>query len=305
MLYPNPDMLLRIAQGDAYCMATEYVKLPRDQAIVDEALDFVHYCKHPTHNLPAGSYTDDTQMSIAVAEVIDAEQCCGLPDGDGFLMDKMVFAVSFVRCFRRDRRNGYSRNFQKFLESVYSGEEFLSKIKTDSDKNGAAMRAVPIGVLARPDIVLGVARNQARITHDTPGGILSAQAVALMSHYALYESMPLETEPLYDYCIKHLPAFDLLESPPDGPVKGPGVGIATARAVFHLLSERDSLLTTLEKVIRLGGDTDTVGAITLGIASCRVKTPLPDFFEYGLEPGGPFGVPFLKALGKHLMNVTG
>jgi hypothetical protein len=65
----NDLMLVRIAQGDAYGMATEYIKLPRDQATQDQALEFTKYVANPKHNLRPGQYTDDTQMSLAVPEV--------------------------------------------------------------------------------------------------------------------------------------------------------------------------------------------------------------------------------------------
>ena len=69
MKYPNPLMLLRIAQGDAYGMAVEYIR-PEHEPLREQALNFESYGKHPTHKILAGQYTDDTQMSIGVAEVI-------------------------------------------------------------------------------------------------------------------------------------------------------------------------------------------------------------------------------------------
>ena len=90
MKYPNPNMLLRIAQGDAYCMATEFIKLPAYENLKQEALKFEKYLKHPTHTLGAGRYTDDTQMSIAVAEVLL---------GDYGNISRESFAEAFVKPF--------------------------------------------------------------------------------------------------------------------------------------------------------------------------------------------------------------
>ncbi len=95
MMNPNPWMLVRIAQGDAYGMATEYISLPKHQGVKDAALEFRRYCENPVHPIRAGVYTDDTQMSVAVAEAVVA---------GGF--DKEKFADAFVRCFRRDERAG-------------------------------------------------------------------------------------------------------------------------------------------------------------------------------------------------------
>lgn len=287
MRHPNPDMLLYVAMGDAYAAATEYIKLPEHEDLRARALRFERYLAHPSHGLRPGQYTDDTQMSIAVAEVLLGSD-----------LTREAFAAAFVRAFHRDRRPGYARGFQSFLERTTSGAEFLANIRPDSDKNGAAMRAVPIGVLPTPERVREVAQTQARITHDTEGGVLSAAMVALMSHYALYEDGPLLGLPAY---ISHHLGLSENDLYWDGdPVTGPGVGMATAVAVLTLLCEQRSLLDILRTAIEWGGDTDSVASIAWGIASARMREPLPPFFVGGLEPGSPFGVPYLRRLGAEL-----
>jgi ADP-ribosyl-[dinitrogen reductase] hydrolase len=292
MFHPNSKMLLRIAQADAYAMATEYIKFPKDQEIQKEALKFSRFVKHPTHSLKSGQYTDDTQMSIAVSEV--------LLEGPPFTKEK--FADAFVRCFKRDQRKGYSQGFQHLLESIKDGQELLEKLHPDSDKNGAAMRAVPIGVLPNPWQVLEVADTQARITHDTLDGVISARAVAIMSHYALYESKPMNGA-LLEYVQSYLPEFRNDVWTKLSPVTGPRVGIKTAEAVLFLLQRNHTLLGLLRQCIEIGGDTDSVAAIAWGIASTRMQDDmLPDFFETNLELGGEFGPEFLKQLGQKLIE---
>ena len=105
MKNPNPLMLVRIAQGDAYGMACESIKFPRDQEIYDQALKFERYGLHPMHKLDAGQYTDDTQMSIGVTEVLLNKNV--RPDPNvGPQQIKRWFAESFFNCFKRDRRDG-------------------------------------------------------------------------------------------------------------------------------------------------------------------------------------------------------
>ncbi len=294
MRHPNPDILLRIAQGDAYGMATEYIKMPRDREVRAAALKFVGYVKHPTHKLAAGSYTDDTQMSIAVSEVLLGED-----------LSREAFAEAFVRCFVRDPRDGYSRNFQVFLEKTKTGEEFLKNINPDSDKNGAAMRSVPLGVLPNPDDVRLLAAVQAALTHDTPDGILSSQAVALMSHFALHSDGEFNVD-LEEYLDEHLPAFGkpMREMSAEWPfrVAAPRVGMRTAVAVACLLQTGNDLMDVLNMTIEAGGDTDSVAAIAWGIASARMPLRGMDFLEEELEPGGQYGPKFLKELGNKLME---
>ena len=57
-------MLLELAIADAYGAGFEYA----NEAIANN--DLSRYVEHPRFRLNPSSYTDDTQMSIAIAEVI-------------------------------------------------------------------------------------------------------------------------------------------------------------------------------------------------------------------------------------------
>lgn len=288
MKHPNPHMLVRIAQGDAYAMACEYISLPRDRAVHEAALRFEQFLEHPRHRVGAGRYTDDTQMSIAVTHVLLA--------GD---LTREAFARSFVDCFKRDEREGYARNFQKLLGEVENGEGLLAKVRPDSDKNGAAMRSVPIGVLSDPEHVREVATTQAKITHDTEGGVDASIAVALMSHYALHVDEPLANVRLW--LGRQMTRAKIIDAPFRDRVEAPQVGWKTAMAVLALVEGEATLLDIARRTIERGGDTDSVLAIAWGIASARMHEPLPEFFARDLERG-PFGRDFLERLGIELME---
>lgn len=291
MLHPNPNILLRIAQADAFCAATEYISLPQDKDTYDQALKFENYVSHPRHSKSIGRYTDDAEMSCAVAEVL----LQGKP------YTQLKFANAFVECFHREKRPGYSPSFYQFLLRTNSGEEFLKNIKSDSEKNGGAMRSAVIGVLKTPEEVLEVAKIQGSLTHNSPVGIFTSQAAALMSHYALYQDGSLAG--LVDYCKTYLPAFKLFEADFVGSVGNPHTALKTIHAVVHLLRTQKTLLNILKETIVLGGDCDTVAAIAWGIASSRMTEDLPEFFEYNLETGRKYGVDYLKSLGKNLMDL--
>lgn len=287
MKYKNDDMVLRIAQGDAYGAAFEYVK---DNELTPAWLEevksllFTEYYKHPTHILQAGRYTDDTQMSIGVSEVLITSTT----------YTTIEFASAFVRVFMRDKRDGYARSFHDLLLTVKSGEELLSKIKPQSIKNGAAMRSVPLGALPTIDLIKRVAETQAKITHDTKEGIMSSQAVGIMSHFALYEDAPLDALP--DYMKEHLPEFDH-----GNKIISDGSCMNTARGVLLAVTQEKDLLSIMREVILAGGDTDSLAAISWGIASARYHDDIDGFWEYGLETGRKYGVKFLKDIGHALM----
>ena len=297
----NPDMLLRLAQADAFAHAVEYIDRRENQELYDEVDKFDRYSQHPTHlKLRPGEYTDDTQMSCAVAEVLIER---------GMDANADDFSRSFFRAFKRDPRDGYSRGFQKILERATSPEHMRQLIVPDSNRNGAAMRSVPLGCIPDVKRLMEIAGVQASVTHQTWGGINSSIAVALMSHFALYDNRSFAS--MYNFCAKRQPAFEWFKTSWDGLVspkndpKNLGIGMTTAHAVHTLLVEETSLSGIMKRLIAWGGDTDSVASIAWGIASCRRQVEaVPEFMERDLESyeNSSFGASFLKSLSSQLMD---
>lgn len=298
MKHPNPLFLLFLCIGDAFGMAFEYVKDENHR----ELIDYGEFLQNPKHlKGRPGTYTDDGQMSIAVSEVLT---CNPNPSKEDFIK-------KFLEVFLRDPREGYSAGFQSLLTKLTRDEEgrrlknitdrevkrFQKEVLPTSTKNGGAMRAVPIGVLKTPERVLEVAKLQASVTHDTAPGILAAQAVALMAHFAFYTDEPFDR--LQEYGGDHLKGFELFDTPWSGPVMG-GHGPDTAHAVCHLLRTYETLDEVLKEACKLGGDTDTVAAISVGIASIRMKNSLPGTLQWLHE--SDYGNHFLEKTGKSLIE---
>ena len=304
MRNPNPEQLCFIGEAHACAMATEYLK-KTELRVEYETLLFERYVCHPRHQSYAGQYTDDTEMSCAVARVLIAHP----PP-----YTKLEFADAFVAEFiRGGKREGYNQGFYSVLKDFKNGDDFLRVIEPDSDKNGAAMRAMPIGVLPRIEDVLAVATLQATVTHDTPEGRFSARAVALMSHFTLYEDGSTHRNANFKrYLQAHLPSEDKqffhLFTYWRGPVtnKPIPVSLATVGAVYHVLTSNPTLMPMLRHSIKLRGDTDSVAAIVWGIASAiptARNAPRPAFLERDLEKGDPrTGIVYLRELGEQLMR---
>lgn len=296
----NSKFLHYIAIGDAYCASCEYVE--KNHFIIKEALRFKKYLNHPKHNNALGAFTDDTQMSLANAEVLL---------GDDW--SELGFANGWVRAFKRDPINGYSRKFQKFLEDITSGEEFLEKIIRESNKNGGAMRSIPFGVLSTPEEVIKIAHRQAAITHNLPGGIFGSLAIALMAHYIWYDLGHINREEMGSFLRSHLKPLissrqdfaHAFAKPWEGRVKGPEIGFVTAMAVFEILNITTSLKSALRQVIEWGGDTDSVAALVLGLGCSFMRDNLPDFMHYAVAPNTKYGSEFLLDLGKKLEHKFG
>ncbi len=278
-------MLLELAIGDAYGAGFEYAS----PELVERYNDLSGYMQHPRHQLKPGSYTDDTQMSIAIAETLVAQQP----------WTAEVLATRFVETFKRDQREGYASRFYQFLLRVQDGREFLEAINWTSDKSGAAMRAAPMGVFSTVEKVLEAATIQAAITHNTPDGINAARAAALMSHYFIYKLGPKRE--LGVFLEKHVAGeWSKLWQ---GEVKSKGW--MSVRAAITAVMRNDSLSELLKDCIAYTGDVDTVAAIALAAASCsqEITPDLPQHLIAGLE-NGPYGRDYIVALDRKLMSLV-
>lgn len=303
MLHPCPTLLFDIAVADAYGAAFEGLT-PNRYLQHFQRNDLANYTQHPRfENHSPGVYTDDTQMSIAVAEALLDERS---PSDD-------LFIWWFIEVFRRDPRPGYSQGFNHRLQAITTdarGERlpdttgqqvraFKRLVARFSARNGAAMRAVPIGVISDPAKVKLIADVQASPTHNSPRGSWAALAVAMMAHFAFHEGRPLTELGLF--LSKHGLRGATFDQAFTGFTDSRLITDETVHAVYSLLTTTANRLELLRQAIAFGGDTDTVAAIAFGIASIRDQTPLPQALLDGLE-NGPYGRQYLLNLGQRLME---
>ena len=107
---------------------------------------------------PGCRFTDDTVLTVAVAEAILS--------GRGYAEAVHDFGNRYPRA-------GYGGSFVRWLQARDPGPY-------GSWGNGSAMRVSPVGwAFGSEDEVLEQARLSASITHDHPEGVRGAQAVAL------------------------------------------------------------------------------------------------------------------------------
>lgn len=278
----NPTLLLAVGIGDAYGSGFEFA--PPDE--VARHNDGRRYHPHPSNGTRPGRYTDDTQMSLAIAEALISREP----------WTPRNLAARFVEVYHRDPRPGYARGFESVLKQCKNGDDLLRLLKPDSDRNGAAMRSIPLGVLPTVARVKEFAKIQARITHNTPGGIASSQAAALMAHYGLRQRGRLAALPRF--LSAKVPGFPWRD-PWSGSV--PLHGVATVRAALTALVRNRSLTALLRDCIAFTGDTDSVAAIALGAACCyqEYRRDLSPALIRDLERG-PYGYGYLLEISRKL-----
>jgi poly(ADP-ribose) glycohydrolase ARH3 len=136
--------------------------------------------------LGPGTYTDDTQMAIALAE--------SLLDRDG--VDAQALGRAFVDA--HDPRRGYGSGTTEVLRLVRSGIDPHDAARSafggeGSQGNGAAMRIAPVAVCYAHDAaaLAQAARASARVTHAHPLAVDAAVAQAAAIAAALNLEQPL------------------------------------------------------------------------------------------------------------------
>ncbi len=276
-------MLLELAIGDAYGAGFEYA----DPEMIRQQNNLSRYVKHPRHNIQPGCYTDDTQMSLAIAETIVS----------GEPWKPAVLAHKFVEVFQRDPREGYATGFYHFLEHVRDGEQFLRDINPSSEKSGAAMRAAPIGIYPTISLVIERCTIQAALTHNTPNGINAAVVAALMTHYFLYHLGPKSELGIF----LEEQVNGRWASPWTGKVKAQGW--MSVQAAVTALTRCNTMGDVLKTCIQFSGDVDTVAAMALAAGSCstEIAQDLPGHLFDTLE-NGQYGRDYIRLLDMQLMT---
>ena len=257
---------------------------------------------------PPGSYSDDTQMSIAVAE--------GLLGGSGDDVDRVMTRIAsrFIAWSRsddNDRAPGNAcmtgcRNLARAVPWRQAGV-------ADSKGCGSAMRVAPIGLLCWRDQarLLELARASSRLTHGHDAGVEGAAAAALLVALALEKKSPAEMYQAvlaecgprsadFDRCWRKLPG--MLDQPPAFVLSEQGLGEswvaeeAVASALYcHWLSPTD-LRACVLTAINTDGDSDSIGCIAGSISGAyNGSAAIPEHWRHGVENSA-----LLQQLGERL-----
>ena len=195
-------------------------------------------------------FTDDTAMTVAVAESL-------IMALKTFLPFKTVF-VKLMQTVGREYPNaGYGGMFSSWLQST-------DPKPYGSYGNGSAMRVSPCGLMAVSlDEAEALARASAEVTHDHPEGIKGAMAAAAAVFMA---KSGCSMDAIREYISGHYYdlGFTLDEIRPDY-----GFDVTCMGSVpqsIEAFLESESYEDAVRNAVSLGGDSDTMGAITGGIA---------------------------------------
>lgn len=318
-------MLLEIGIGDSYGRPFEF-NTPEFIEANNDVLTYKHRVGEVKDGI--GVYTDDTQMSIGVAEQL-------LSDLPG---TQVRYADHFITAYKRDPRKGYSKRITKALEESNPRMPFEFILKANQagmSSNGSVMRSVPLGLLPDPKEVMHRSIVQTSTSHGHIEAVNSAVAVALTAHFFYYvyprvlelKKSSKENFDIYvDWMGRNMGSVvfkDILDSyildsyiPFCLPLQCDSKTTASVSIKlawgFYISGNKISILhndaeTILRNAIAIGGDVDSSASIALGLYSLRpdvnmnLKQDLYENLENYYLPTGNFGRDYLIALDAKLM----
>lgn len=306
-------MLLEIGIGDAYGRAFEF----NTPEFIAQNNDPARGYSHRENESPTGTgtYTDDTQMSIGIAlHMLSKNPAATAPH----------YAHRFMSVYKRDPHAGYSRRVRTALETSENVVQFLENVKSKgASSNGSVMRTIPLGLMKDPQDVIHHCIAHTTATHCSVDAINATIAVALTAHYFVHYPSPMKIVnsdvPVdrYDNFKEWLCAWmgdsvaeDILSAYLDTPATGvPCDARLTASWGIHLGWQEDYYSSILKQAVAVGGDVDSIAAISLGLASLNHPhapyqgpcNDLPSILYSNLE-NGRFGRDYLERLDSELMK---
>lgn len=240
--------------------------------------------------LGRGTYTDDTQMMIALAESL-------LENGR---VDEDHLGRTFVAAY--DPRRGYGSGTEAVLALIRDGVPPTDAALKAFDGggsmgNGAAMRIAPVAVRFAGDqeALLDAVRRSAVVTHAHRLGVdaaavqATAIAAALRGEDAISAAHAAASSEELRYWIAE--AMKLLADRPAPSVIAAALGTGatgpeSVPAAIYAAAANDTFVDAVSFAVRLGGDTDTIAAMCGAIAGARCgASAIPTRWLDALENG--------------------
>lgn len=212
-----------------------------------------------------GEVTDDTQMTLAVAEGIVAE-------GDSIIVPLLMVGANFLRWYRTNPKDiggtcravlsAMNRRDDIYLTDWHDMAKLVDRqTRGRTAGNGALMRAVYPALYYNRDKAQDVAGKIARMTHwhdDSTKTVLQyTDTIHAIANSEMSAGEAKETAERMMQDIRQMTSGN-----PDPT----GYCVDSLVCAMNAIRDTDSFEDALVYAVNLGGDADTIGAITGGLA---------------------------------------
>ncbi|MFQ5502838.1 MAG: ADP-ribosylglycohydrolase family protein [Phycisphaerae bacterium] len=286
--------ILGLAVGDALGYPVEFMSLSeiRDQYGPDGITGM-----EPSRGHPAGAFTDDTQMSLAIARAILSS---GHDTEEAFIAKVAEEFVEWSVSPDNDRAPGMT--CMAGCRELALEPAWRAPGHNDSKGCGTAMRSAPIGLAwhGDEDRIIRLASETSTLTHGHPAATAGGVATALLVSWALDDLAPADMLQRLVECTRSISAefVDKVEQVPGVLDAPPEVAYATlgeawvadeavACALYAFLRSPEDYRRTVQAAVNMNGDADSVGCIAGAISGAfnGVEAIPADWRETVVQPG--------------------
>ncbi|WP_267640184.1 ADP-ribosylglycohydrolase family protein [Haloarchaeobius amylolyticus] len=263
--------LLGLACGDALGRPVEF-RSPASIESTHGRLD--EMVGHGTHDQPAGTVTDDTDMMLCIARSL-AER--GEFDGE----DVAERFVGWYESGPFDIGIMTGQSIRAFRDGVAWDEAgrqvWEASAEGSNAGNGSVMRCVPHALAFGddPDELVAVSRESSAITHADPRCTWGCALVNLVVASLLDGAEPMDAlDAGLDRVRDEAPA-ELVTAAEAVPTMAPddlqnsGYVVTTVQAGFFHGLRADTAADAIVEAVAMGGDADTIGAVAGAVAGAR------------------------------------
>ena len=235
---------------------------------------------------PAGTWTDDSSMSLATLVSIKEKNEVSLVD----------IMVRFVDWYENGTYTPFGRAFDVGIICSgairkYEREKDVTTCGADKERsngNGSLMRILPVCLFAyekrmTDEDAIQMMHGVSALTHahlrskiscglyyfcvkailDGKGELITRLQKGLSDGFAFYEKSGYDLTELA--CYSRLRDLELCSGLPESGIGSSGYVVDTLEAAIWSLITEESLKATLLKAVNLGNDADTVGAVAGGL----------------------------------------
>jgi ADP-ribosyl-[dinitrogen reductase] hydrolase len=271
--------LLGLAIGDA-------LGAPVEGRERDSYARFADFAAGGTHGLGLGEWTDDTAMAICLAESL-------LAHGD---LDERDLLARFLRWYRlgengcRGRAIGISVKTRRILEDFERSGAFDVTPAIANEGNGCIMRLAPVAIRYRlsAEQARDAAVRQAGVTHSAGAALATTMLLADLLLLALSTGEPGVVLRTAQACTE--PALAALrgdhKTRERSAISSAPRAVDTLDAALWCLALAETFEQAVIEAVNLGGDTDTIGAVTGQLAGAVYgASAIPMRWRQGLHDG--------------------
>ena len=266
------------AIGDALGVPVEFV--PRERLLRSPVTDMLAY---GSHNVPAGTWSDDTSMTLCTLESLTQTGKVDLYD----MMERFAMWGNSGYMTPSGKMFGIGRSTLHAI-AKYSRNHSVDDCGGRSERdngNGSLMRILPVilyqhfsaGRTSYGNAEMEEIRSVSALTHAHPRSVMACGIYAFAVSEALEKnsiaSVATGIEKAKGFYAKHpeYPAFSRLFSGDLRTVdvteiKSSGYVVDTLEAAIWCVLTTDSYRDCVLKAVNLGDDTDTIAAIAGGLA---------------------------------------